>query len=58
MTRPNRLEKTLKAYKAVCDLLDNPVISENTRLYLGQLREALDAEITDLENESRKSASA
>ncbi len=58
MTRPNRLEKALKAYKAVCDLLENPVISENTRLYLGQLREALDAEITDLENESKKSASA
>lgn len=58
MTRPSRLEKALKAYKAVCDLVQNPVISDETRMYLAQLREALDAEINDLENQNKKSISA
>ena len=58
MSRPERLEKTRKAYAAVCDLVQSPVISNETRIYLAQLREVLHAEITEMQNETKESASA
>ncbi len=58
MARLERLERALKAQKAICDLVQSPVISDETRFYLAQLQEELNAEITDLEKENKESASA
>ena len=58
MARLERLERVLKAHKAICDLVQSPAISDETRFYLAQLREELNAEITDLEKQNKDSASA
>ncbi len=58
MSDPEKLTQSLKAYNAVCELLQSDIISVSTRFYLHQLREVLAAEIADLEQQGEKLASA
>ncbi len=55
---PEKLAHILKAYNAVCELLESDILSTSTRFYLQQLRELLAAEMANLDLSGERLASA
>jgi len=53
MPPPNRLSEALEALGSVCDLLESPLASPSTLFYLAQLREVLQNEVEQLQEEGQ-----